>query len=330
MSTDEGAEKSATVSRGRSQGRETLNRVAILGLGLMGGSLALALRRAGVATEIVGCGRQVLIDRAHEMGAIDSGSTDACETVAGSDYVVLCTPVETSIALMKQIAPHLASGAVITDVGSTKQSFADAACELFGAQAKERVLPGHPLAGRELSGLEHATADLYDGCVWVLTPLPSCAKAHPGTPISGAPGTPEAPATGHANLTSAQHALRLALEAIGARVVLTSAAEHDRVLAYTSHLPQMLSTALALTLAENFAADDPALEIHGGGLRTMLRLAGSEPKMWEQIAASNRENIAEALERMESALRQLREKLGQPDFRAKFERAREFAKFLKG
>ena len=297
--------------------RLQLRRVAIIGLGLMGGSLALALRRAGVAAEIVGCGRQVLIDRAREMGAIDSGSTDACEAVTGSDTVVLCTPVETSIALMKQIAPHVAPGAVITDVGSTKQSFADAACELFGAQAAQRVLPGHPLAGRELSGLEHATADLYEGCVWVLTPLSGCAKDH----ISG---------TQTDELTLAQQALRSALEAIGARVILTSAAEHDRVLAYTSHLPQVLSTALALTLAENFASGDPALAIHGGGLRTMLRLAGSEPKMWEQIAASNRENIAQALEHMESTLRALRKSLGDPEFRAKFEQAREFAKFLKG
>jgi prephenate dehydrogenase len=314
-----------------------LNRVAIIGLGLMGGSLALALRRARVtgerlarkpvAAEIVGCGRQVLIDRAREMGAIDSGSTDACEAVAGSDYVVLCTPVETSIALMKQIAPHLGPQTVITDVGSTKQSFAAAACELFGVQAAERVLPGHPLAGRELSGLEHATADLYDGCVWVLTPLSPGANVHPSTRVPGT--TPEA-APAHAELTAAQRALRAALEAIGARVVLTSPAEHDRVLAYTSHLPQMLSTALSLALAENFAAGDPALEIHGGGLRTMLRLAGSEPKMWEQIAASNRENIAEALESLESALRHLRERLGEAEFRAKFEQAREFAKFLKG
>ncbi len=334
MSTDDSTEESANLSGNRakdgapllpSSGRSglvLLRRVAIIGLGLMGGSLALALRRAGVAAKTVGCGRQVLIDRARGMGALDSGSTDPCEAVAGSDYVVLCTPVETSIALMKQIAPHLAPGAVITDVGSTKQSFANAACELFGTEAAERVLPGHPIAGRELSGLEHATADLYDGCVWVLTPL-----SNPSKPTTGLPGTRQSE---DADLTPAQQALRSALEAIGARVVLTSAAEHDRVLAYTSHLPQMLSTALALTLAENFEAGDPALEIHGGGLRTMLRLAGSEPKMWEQIAASNRDNIAQALEQMESTLRQLRESLGEAEFRAKFEQAREFAKFMKG
>jgi prephenate dehydrogenase len=301
------------VSERRPPNPATLNRVTIIGLGLMGGSLALALRRAGLAAHIVGCGRQVLIDRAREMGAIDSGSTDACEAVSGSDCVILCTPVETSIALLAQIAPHLAPEALVSDVGSTKETFAAAARRTFGDAAAGRVLPGHPLAGRELSGLEHASADLYQGCVWVLTPL-----AEGG------------PAAEDAELTAAQRTLRAALEAIGARVVLTTPAEHDRILAYTSHLPQMLSTALALTLEEAFAADDPALQIHAGGLRTMLRLAGSEPKMWEQIAASNRENISDALERMEAALKSLRERLGQPEFRAKFEQAREFAKFMKG
>ncbi len=288
--------------------RTPLRRVSVIGLGLMGGSLALALRRAGLASHIVGCGRQVLVERAIEMGAIDSGCQDAGEAVAGSDYVFLCTPVETSITLMSQIAPHLGEGAVVTDVGSTKETFAIAAREIFGAQAAERVLPGHPLAGRELSGLEHASADLYDDCVWVLTPL-SMRNA--------------------AELTAPQQALVAALQRIKARVMFSTPQEHDRILAYTSHLPQMLSTALSLTLAEAFAADDPALQIHAGGLRTMLRLAASEPKMWEQIAASNQKNIATALELMEAMLKSLRESLGQPEFRAKFEQAREFAKFVK-
>ena len=288
--------------------RTPLRRVSVIGLGLMGGSLALALRRAGLASHIVGCGRQVLVERAIEMGAIDSGCQDVCEAVADSDYVFLCTPVETSIALMTQIAPHLREGAVVTDVGSTKAAFAAAAREIFGAQAAARVLPGHPLAGRELSGLEHASADLYDDCVWVLTPL-SMRNA--------------------AELTAPQQALVAALEQIRARVMFSTPQEHDRILAYTSHLPQMLSTALSLTLAEAFAADDPALQIHAGGLRTMLRLAASEPKMWEQIAASNQQNIATALELMEAMLKSLRESLGQPEFRAKFEQAREFAKIVK-
>jgi prephenate dehydrogenase len=290
--------------------RTPLNRVSVIGLGLMGGSLALALRRAGLASHIVGCGREVLVQRAMGMGAIDSGCQDPCEAVADSDYVFLCTPVETSIALMALMAPHLRPGAVVTDVGSTKETFAAAAREIFGAKASERVLPGHPLSGRELSGLEHASADLYDDCVWVLTPL--------------ADGVTDA-----APLPAAQQALVSALKKIKARVVFSTPQQHDRILAYTSHLPQMLSTALSLTLAETFAADDPALQIRAGGLRTMLRLAGSEPKMWEQIAASNQQNIAAALERMEATLKTLRESLGQPEFRAKFEQAREFAKFVK-
>jgi prephenate dehydrogenase len=292
---------------GPSPKAEPLGRVSIIGLGLMGGSLAMALRRAGLAKHITGCGRAVLCERGIGEGFLDAGTQSAEEASSEADFVFLCTPVETSIALLGQIAPRLREGAVVSDVGSTKATFANAAREIFGPRAAERVLPGHPLAGRELSGLEHATADLYDGCLWVLTPLD------------------EAQA-----FTPAQQALLRALEGIGARVVRTSPAEHDRVLAYTSHLPQMLSTALALTLAETFEPGDPALEIHAGGLRTMLRLASSEPKMWEQIAASNGENIAAALEAMEAALGRMRQSLGKPEFRAEFERAREFAKFLKG
>jgi len=288
--------------------RPTLKRVCVIGLGLMGGSLALALRRAGVAEHIVGCGREALLRRAKEMGAIDSGLVDAAEAVAECDYVFLCTPVETSIGLMALIAPRLCPDALVSDVGSTKNAFATAAREIFGKAANERVLPGHPLAGRELSGLEHASADLYAGCIWVLTPL------------DGEAGD---------ELIASHRTLRAALEAIGARVIFINPEEHDRILAHTSHLPQMLSTALALTLEEVFGGDSPALKVHAGGLKSMLRLAGSDPAMWEQVAASNRANIAEALECMEGELRKLRESLGSAEFRKKFEQAREFAKFVK-
>jgi prephenate dehydrogenase len=284
-----------------------LNRVTVIGLGLMGGSLALALRQAGMATHIVGCGRAVLQQRAQEMGAIDSGSLDACEAVAESDFVFLCTPVETSITLLKLIAPRLKPGALVTDVGSTKSTFAKAAREIFGATADERVLPGHPLAGREVSGLEYASADLYAGCLWVLTPLGGVA----------------------ADVIPSHRLLLSALEAVGARLIFSTPEEHDHTLAYTSHLPQMVSSALALALEQAFGTGNPALQVHAGGLRTMLRLAASDPAMWEQVAASNRANLAEALERMEGELRNLRESLGCPEFRPKFEQARAFAKSLK-
>ena len=112
-------------------------------------------------------------------------------------------------------------------------------------------------------------------------------------------------------------------------MIFSTPVEHDRTLAYTSHLPQLLSTALALTLEKAFGAGNPALQAHAGGLRTMLRLAGSEPTMWEQIAASNQQNLAAALESMETQLRGLRQSLGSPEFRKKFEQAREFSKSLK-
>jgi prephenate dehydrogenase len=291
-----------------------VKRVTIIGLGLMGGSLGLALRHAGLAGHIVGCGRPELQRRAIEMSAIDTGCTDAVESVAGSDFVFLCTPVETSIALLQRIAPHLHPEALVTDVGSTKSAFASAAREIFGPTANQRVLPGHPLAGREVSGLEYAAADLWANCIWVLTPLQDAGSASGGS---------AAPIASH-------QALHSALEKIGARVVFTTPDEHDRTLAYTSHLPQMLSTVLALTLEQAFGAGNPALQIHAGGLRDMLRLARSEPSMWEQIATSNHQNIAEAMQQMEAELKALRESLGSPEFRTKFEQAREFAKFLKG
>lgn len=283
-----------------------LGRVTIVGLGLMGGSLALAFQRAGVAAEILGCGRRALLDRALELNAIDGGSTSLLEAVHDCDLVVLCTPVETSIRLMEEVATALKPGALITDVGSTKQAFADAARRIFGSAAASRVLPGHPLAGREVSGLEYASADLYQGAVWALTPLD--AQTH----------------------TEGQRLLELALTAIGARIVHISPEEHDRTLAYTSHLPQMLSTALAMTVQAHFAsAENPALRVHAGGLLSMLRLACSDPSMWEQVAASNRENIAAALEAFEQQLRRLREDLGRAEFRREFEAAREFAELVK-
>jgi prephenate dehydrogenase len=283
----------------------SLNRITVIGLGLMGGSLALALRHAGTTAHIVGCDHADVLRKALEMGVIDSGFSEAGEAVEESDFVFLCVPVETSIALLAKIAPRLQDWALVSDVGSTKKEFAAAAREIFGEAAVERVLPGHPLAGREVSGLDHASADLFKGCVWVLTPLVG------------------------ESLPASHAELRVALEAIGAHVTLSSPEEHDRTVAFTSHLPQMLSSALALTLEHAFGTGNPALQVHAGGLRTMLRLAESDPAMWEQIAASNHENIAVALESLEAELRILRESLGSPEFRKKFEEAREFAKTLK-
>lgn len=282
-----------------------LGTVAIFGLGLIGGSLARALRRANLAHEILGFARRpALLDHARELNVIDRGSLDAAAIAAVADVIVLATPVETSIALLRQIAPHLKPQALVSDVGSTKRAFAAAAREIFGATAAPRVLPGHPMAGREHSGLDYATDDLFANAVWLLTPLGE-------------------------ERTAAQQHFMAVLEALGARLICCTPEEHDRTLAYTSHLPQMMSTALALTVRRAFAHDDRLLGAHAGGLRSMLRLAASDPSMWEQIASSNPDNIAAALAEAESALRTLREELTQPQFRADFEQARQLARQLR-
>jgi prephenate dehydrogenase len=267
----------------------------------------LALRRAGVAGHVVGCDRKDVLSRALEIGVIDSACENAGESVVGSDFVFLCVPVETSIELLAQIASRLSPEALVSDVGSTKNRFATVAWEIFGASAAMRVLPGHPLAGGEFSGLEHASAELFAGCLWVLTPL----------------------AGDEENLIPSHRSLLSALAAMGAHVTFSTPEEHDRTLAYTSHLPQMLSSALALTLEQAFGTGNPAVQVHAGGLSSMLRLAESDPAMWEQIAASNKGNLAEALLSMEAELRSLRESLGCPEFRTKFEQARGFARFVK-
>jgi len=282
-----------------------LGMVGIVGLGLMGGSLGLALRRRRLATQVIGCGRPALVTRAIEMGAIDSGTQDVLALAKECDVIFLCTPVETSIGLLRQIALVLKPAALITDVGSTKQSFAEAARDVFGAAAAERVLPGHPMAGSEKSGLENAVESLYEDCLWLLTPL-----GHRTTPL--------------------QDALRRALKGVGARLAEVSPAEHDRTLAYTSHLPQMLSSVLAMTLEAHFGSpENPALQLHAGGLNSMLRLAVSDPAMWEQIALSNPRNISSALERFEAELRHLRLCLEDGEFRRRFEAARDFALALR-
>lgn len=129
-----------------------LGTVGIIGLGLMGGSLGLALGRRHLAAQVIGCGRPALVTRAIEMGAIDRGTQDALAMAKECDVIFLCTPVETSIGLMRQIALALKPAALITDVGSTKLAFAEAAREIFGAAAAERVLPGHPMAGSKKVG----------------------------------------------------------------------------------------------------------------------------------------------------------------------------------
>jgi prephenate dehydrogenase len=280
--------------------------VTIIGTGLIGGSLGLALKKRHLAARIVGCDRAPVLKRAKDCGAIERGSTSVAEAVRGSDLVVLATPVITIIDLLERLGPSLPARTLVTDVGSTKEEIVGRAAKAFGRNAGQRFLAGHPMAGKENAGVEFADTDLFNGAAWLFTPLP---RQNP-----------------HAGLCGE---FIHCVEKLGARVALLDPAEHDRVCAWISHLPQMISTALAATLVEEFGSDAPLLEMGGRALRDLTRISGSPYSMWRDIAITNRGNISEALHKLEQRLAHIRENLATRELAAEFEQAHELRKSQK-
>ncbi len=288
--------------------------VTIVGVGLIGGSLALALKSHGLAQRIVGCDRPEVLERARALGAIDAGSPDPAQASRGSEVVVLATPVGAILDYTDRVAPHLPANVLVTDVGSTKQEVVARAQSALGAEAGARFLPGHPMAGKERSGIEQADAGLFAGATWLFTPI----VAEGGLA---------------SNLTCGRESLEgravewvAAVEKIGAKAILMDAARHDRLCAWISHLPQMLSTALAGTLVEQVGDDADVNAIGGRALREMTRIAASPYSMWRDIAMTNTDNIAEALLRLEQKLAHIRENLRTAELREEFERGNAFHK----
>jgi prephenate dehydrogenase len=214
--------------------------------------------------------------------------------------------VQTNLELLSMIAPHLPSESLVSDVGSTKSKIVTLAQQLFGNESLRRFLPGHPIAGREVSGVEHAEPELFRGAPWVLTP-----KGGRHALIA-----PEFSRGMHREFIEL-------LESIGARVVVTTPEKHDRVLAFTSHLPQLVATALATTVQSELGASPELRDLSGRALREMIRLAKSDPRLWADITASNSSNIREALAAMERDLAALRESLATPDFQRLFRQGTE-------
>ncbi len=280
-----------------------MRQLTIVGTGLIGGSLGLALKKSGFPGRIVGCDHESIVARAKSLGAIDSGGEDPMQACVGSEVVVLATPVGGIIDSLERLGPVLPPETLFTDVGSTKAALLARAGEVFGDSAGSRFLGGHPMAGKEHGGIEHAEADLFTGAVWLVTPLA-------GQDVRAG--------------YSGQY-LRC-IEQIGARVLEMDAARHDRLCAWISHLPQMLSTALAATLEEELGNDPDVQAIGGRALREMTRLAQSPYSMWRDIALTNTANIQEALLRLEQRLAHLRENLRTREMEAEFEAARRFRK----
>ena len=257
-------------------------RVGIVGVGLVGGSLALALKQAGYGGEIIGYDLDLSVDLLVDR-FIDRPSDSLSALAEECDVLVLATPVRTAKALLSEIVPLCAAGTVITDVGSTKQAFAAAAREVLKRKPDEEVavsvVPGHPIAGCEKSGAGAARADLFQGCTVVLTPIED----------------------------TDSHALDVVAclwELVGARPVQMDAAEHDALFAAVSHLPHMLAYTLVRMLAAS-RHRDRVVDYAAGGLRDFTRIAESDPAMWRDICLANRDNILEVLDGFEVEFKHL-------------------------
>jgi prephenate dehydrogenase len=250
---------------------QPLNKIVIFGVGLIGGSFALALRRAGVAREVVGFGRSAAtLEQARQLGILDRIGNDVAHEVRDADLVLLATPVAQMAELFARIAPHLGTHTLVTDGGSTKSDVVAAARANLGNKISQ-FIPAHPIAGAEKSGAAAAQADLYQGKRVVLTPLPENSKESVAL-------------------------IREAWEWCGANVSELTAQQHDEVFAAVSHLPHLLSFALVHDLAQRDNRDQ-LLSFAASGFRDFTRIAASSPEMWRDISLANREALLKEVKR---------------------------------
>jgi prephenate dehydrogenase len=251
-------------------------RVAIVGVGLIGGSFALALKRAGLCGRVAGIGRGAAnLQVAKARGIIDEVAQDA----GGADLVLVATPVAQFPAVLGALAPRLKPGAIVTDAGSTKRDVVAAARAALGAKVAQFV-PAHPIAGAEKSGAAAASAELFKDRRVVLAPLAE-------------------------NPPASVQAVEDAWRACGARVSRMSAEEHDAVFAAVSHLPHLLAYALVHELAGR-ANSAQLFSFAAGGFRDFTRIASSHPEMWRDVCVANREPLLAELDRYAAKLRALR------------------------
>ncbi len=280
-----------------------IRQITIIGTGLIGGSFGLALRKYGYRGRIIGCDRAPVLERAHRRGAIDSGETNPSDAVRNSQVILLAAPVGAVVEMIGLLGPALPAKTLLTDVGSTKAIVLAKAKEVFGKNVGKRFLAGHPMAGKEQAGVEFADPDLFQNAAWFVTPVAG-QDVYDG--VSGE--------------------FLGWVEAIGARLGNMDAREHDRLCAWISHLPQMISTALAATLVDEFGENAPLLEAGGRALREMTRISGSPYSMWRDIALTNKKNIQSVLLKLEQRLAHMRENLDTRELAAEFERAHHLRK----
>jgi prephenate dehydrogenase len=257
---------------------QSFNRIVVFGVGLIGGSFALALKQANAVKQVIGVGRRAeTLQRAQSLGIIDE--IGDATSVSGADLVLIAAPVAQTEALLRELAPHLQVGTVVTDAGSTKGDVVQAARAALGDKVAQFV-PGHPIAGREQNGPEAALAELYRGKKVVLTALPENSSQSVSTVAS-------------------------AWQHCGAQIHHLGADEHDAVFAAVSHLPHLL----AYALVDDIAARDNAdllFQYAASGFRDFTRIAGSSPEMWRDISLANRAALLAELDAYTAQLSTLR------------------------
>ena len=279
--------------------------IAILGTGLLGTSVGLALRAAGFHGTIVGWNRNPAhADVARQMGALDRVAVDAVTAAREAQVVLIAVPIYATLDLMEQLSTVLGPEHLVTDVGSTKGQITEAADRLFNTPEKAGFLPGHPMAGKERGGADLGDANLFRGAVWLFTDFPAWHRSERAAALA--------------------RNWREWVIAMGARGIDLDPKRHDELVAWVSHLPQLIATALSAVLQDQ-VGDAPELKDVGGrALREMTRLGASPFSMWRDIAHTNTEAIDAALQALEQHLAHIRENLRTPELRDEFGRANRF------
>lgn len=280
----------------------------IVGVGLIGGSLGLAARQA-TGWRVRGLDRPEVLEEALRRGALDEGVPDLATACRGVSLVLLAAPVGAILTLLPELVRHLDGQTLITDTGSTKRRIVEEARRLLGDAAPRRFLGGHPMAGKERGSIANAEAGLFRGTRWLLTPE-----------AGQSAGEVAALSPGHRQLLAL-------IAAVGAQPLWMDAGRHDHVLALLSHLPQLVSTALAAALHDEFLSDGEAqaelLAAGGSGVRDMTRLAASPYRVWRDILMSNSDAVDSALTQFQNALDHLRLHLRDRELETTFHEAAE-------
>jgi prephenate dehydrogenase len=256
-------------------------KLAVVGVGLIGGSLALALKAAEAVGEVIGIGRGLAnLEKALELGVVDRITRNPAEGVSEADLVFLATPVMALHQVAAEVLPHMKRGAVLTDGGSVKEAVVRAIEPLLPEGV--HFVPGHPIAGTERSGADAAFASLYQGRRCILTPTEKTSSG-------------------------ALELVRQVWETAGSDVVEMPVDKHDRILAAISHLPHMVAYSLVNAVSSYDRYEENILEYSAGGFRDFTRIASSDPVMWRDIAMTNREALLEMMDHFESFFAELKE-----------------------